>query len=93
MCCSGNHKHHHSKTDAQEDRTGKGLLLPMMIICCLLPALGILSLGATGIGGSLQRIMPVLMIVICLGAHFILHGHKNNCCKDDAKNARDNITE
>lgn len=97
MCCSGKHDHTHGKNSEQENRAGSGFHFPMMMICCLLPIIAIFFLGTTGIGGSLGRLLPLLMIVVCLGSHFFMHGHSHSktedCCKDDERENRDKLTD
>lgn len=77
MCCSGNHNR--NKNSNQSSTQGNGFHLPMamMMICCLLPIIAVSVFGAAGIGGIISKWAPALMIVVCLGSHFLMKGHQH----------------
>lgn len=88
MCCSGNH-HHNKEThqeSVQEKSTRSNFHFPMML-CCLIPIIALFFLGSNGIGGTVKSLFPFLMIVFCLGSHFLMKGHSHtkneDCCESE----------
>lgn len=83
MCCSGNHDHkqnqdkpHYVHNRDNQDIKRANFHGIMMLLCCALPLLLIFSVGVLGLKlGSIGRYAPYLMIVFCLGSHFLMGNH------------------
>lgn len=89
MCCSGNHNQNRPKTfntNTPDEDKNKGKIHFPLMLCCLIPIALMLLLNALGIGKNLNGLFPILMIVACVGSHFLMHGHTHQkdqaCCKD-----------
>jgi len=87
MCCSGKHPHHHNPEDPSNQRkeARRGLHLPLMMLCCLLPLASVYLLGASGFSGTLRNALPLLMIGLCIVPHLLMGRHSSGKARDCGK--------